>query len=295
MKTIHPIGLLFLVVIFSCAHKRVSDVTSRKSEYPIKINLTDAMSIPKDIKLSDIADSIVYIPLKDKPVGTILGYKYFENDIFIHVGGTDQGFLHFDGAGNFLNRIGTMGRGPEEYTGGSSFSVIDNPKRFYILCNFNPRRLLEFDFQGDFLSNVLSANHSVGTFEAISSDRFLFLAGGDTSFHYLGDLNDRNKKSLSVIVHPLLSNPEHKDLTYLEYTGARSGAYFKKLPLFWDALSMDTIFSISNDSIYPKYILEKGTEGAPFEILYSRKTMRPEPGLLLNAGITFYLLVLPKL
>lgn len=279
MKTrLFTLSIFVILTSISCTNKANPANIKQQPEFPKKIDLLNAMDNPKDIKLSDIADSIVYIPLeyvKDNPVGYIGDFKYFSENIFIHVYGSEQKFLRFDGKGKFLNKIGTMGRGPGEYPGGSSFSVIDNPDRLYILCNFVPRNVLEFDYKGNLLTKVLTANPSVGSFEAISSDRFLFLARSDTSFHDLADLNDRNNKSLYVVAHPLLSNPKHKDLTYLEYPGARSGTYYNRLPLFWDEFSMDTIYSIKNDSIYSKYILDKGNEGAPFEKLYSRNTMRP--------------------
>jgi hypothetical protein len=275
MKTNLLISLTILIVFSSCNTKRKSDVIYQQPSFPIKIDLIKAMANPKDIKLSDIADSIVYIPLeyvKDNPVGYIGNYKYFSDNIFIHIYGSEQKFLRFSGKGKFLNKIGTMGRGPGEFPGGSSFSASDNPERFYILCNFVPRRLLEFDFNGNYLSNVLTANPPVGSFEAISNERFLFLGRSDTSFRYLAVLGDRNNNPLDFVPHPLLSNPKLKELTQFDYAGARSGVYFNKKPLFWDELSVDTIYAASDDSIYTKYILDKGHEGAPFEKAYAQKT-----------------------
>jgi hypothetical protein len=282
MKRKLSIILIILVIFSSCSNKRKSEIILQQPDFPIKIDLVKAIDNPKDIKLSDIADSIAYIPLeyvKDNPVGVILDFKYFSNNIFIEVGGSDGGFLRFDGKGKFLNKVGTKGRGPGEYPPGSSFSVIDNPERFYILCNFVPRRLLEFDYNGNLLTEVLTANPSVGKFEAISSDRFLFLASSDTSFHYMACLKDRNNKSLMMVSHPFLSNPESKNSKQLLYGGAISGLYYNRWPLFYDQFSVDTIYSIKNDSIYSKYIIDKGTEGAPFEKLYYH-SVPPDPSVL---------------
>lgn len=276
MKTsLLSLSIFVFLTSISCINKTKPVNITQQPEFPIKIDLLKSMENPLEINLSELADSIAYIPLeyvKDNPVGVIIDYNYFSNNIFIHIGGPEQRFLRFDGNGKFLNKIGTMGRGPAEFTGGSSFSVIDNPERFYILCNFVPRRLLEFDFNGNFLADVLTANPPVGSFEAISHERFLFLARGDTSYRYLAVLGDRNNNSLDFVPHPLLSNPKIKELTQFDYTGARSGIYFNNKPFFWDELSMDTIYAVSNDSIYAKYILDKGNEGAPFEKTYAQKT-----------------------
>lgn len=275
MKTNKAISIIFLILTCACHSKRNKNNTPQQPDLPIKINLIEAMAKPKDIKLSDIADSIEYIPLEymeDNPVGVISGFKYFPNNIFIHVGGSDGGFLRFDGKGKFLNKIGTIGRGPGEYMSGSRFSVIDNPERFYILCNFVPRNLLEYDYNGNFWGTVLTANPSDGDFEAVSSQRFLFLASNirraDTSIHYMACLKDRSNKSVTNIDHPFFSNRDLNNLGQFSYGGAGSGAYFDKWPLFYDENSMDTIYSIKNDSLYPKYILDKGSEGAPLDKLY---------------------------
>lgn len=272
MKTKLLISLITLAYFSSCQQKGKNDFVTQKTEFPLKINLIEAIANPKEIKLSEIADSIAYIPLeyvKDNPVGTIVDFKYFSNNIFLHVGGSDGGFLRFDSNGKFLNEIGTRGRGPGEYAHGSFFSVIDNPERFYILCNFVPRKLLEFDYNGKLLTEVMTANSSVGKFEAISSNRFLFFSGIDTSFHYMANLHDRGNKSLKTINYPFLLNPDFKKIERFRYGGVLSGSYFDGFPLFSDLNSMDTIYSIINDSIYSRYIIDKGPEGAPSEKLYS--------------------------
>lgn len=258
--------------ISACQQKEKSVIVTLKTEHPLKINLIEAIANPKDIKLSEIADSIAYIPLeyvKENPVGVILDFKYFSDNIFIHVGGPDGGFLRFDGKGKFLNEIGTKGRGPGEYPNGSFFSVIDNPERFYIQCNFVPRKLLEYDYNGKFLTEIMTADPSVGKFEAISTDRFLFFSSSDTSLHYMASLNDRGNKSLSKINYPFLLKTELKKMEQFRYGGVLSGPYFDGFPLFSDLNSMDTLFSVINDSIYSRYIIDKGSEGAPFEKLYS--------------------------
>lgn len=275
MKTKLSLGLAIMMIISSCGIKN-KELATQLPDFPIKIDLVAAISNPKNIKLSEIADSIKYIPLEyvnDHPVGAILDFKYFQDNIFIHVGGNDGGFLRFDGNGNFLNEIGKIGRGPGEYTFGSKFSVIENPERFYIKCNFNPHNLLEYDFRGNFITKVFTANPTDGDFEAISPDRFLFLANSiqriDTSAHYMACLTDRNNTPLMMIDHPFFSDPKNESLDRFFYGGAGSGVYYNNVPLFFDKNSLDIIFSIQNDSIYPKYILDKGNEGAPFEKLYS--------------------------
>ncbi len=65
--------------------------------------------------LSDIASDIKYIPLDNSiPVNRFIDIAFGSNDIIIS--SADIGLLRYDLAGKLLNRIGSIGRGPSEYT-----------------------------------------------------------------------------------------------------------------------------------------------------------------------------------
>jgi hypothetical protein len=53
-----------------------------------------------EIKLSEIADDVIYIPLDNSyPIGIYYGYRFVGNSIYISV--KDLGILEFDRHGNF--------------------------------------------------------------------------------------------------------------------------------------------------------------------------------------------------
>jgi hypothetical protein len=85
-----------------------------------------------EIKLSEIADDVIYIPLDNSyPIGIYYGYRFVGNSIYISV--KDLGILEFDRHGNFIRKIGSSGRGPGEYHYCMYFDVDSNSKSVYIL------------------------------------------------------------------------------------------------------------------------------------------------------------------
>jgi hypothetical protein len=269
-------GIILFLICYSCNNKKQVQVKVPPATFPIEIKITEAIANHKDIKLSEIADSVVYIPLettKINPVGYIADFDYAHENIFIQTSST-TGILRFNGDGKFQNFIGKQGRGPGEYMPGSTFSVIDNPLRVYILSNFT-KSLLEFDYNGNFSGQVLSANKHQGDFYAISSDRFLFCLGISgmpvllSKEDHLVTLMDKNYTTLGFVDNPLVNNPKLESISKIALGSASVSSFFDGFPLFHNDNTMDTIYSIRNDSIYPRYIINKGTEDIPpLEITY---------------------------
>lgn len=84
------------------------------------------------ITLSEIADDITYIPLDNSyPLGRIYNIKFINNTIYFC--SKDLGVLAFDRKEKSLWKIGSVGRGPGEYTYFSDFTVDDKTETIYIL------------------------------------------------------------------------------------------------------------------------------------------------------------------
>lgn len=252
------------IFLFSCS---ASDETGREDNIPVKINVSEALLYQKDITLSDIADSIAYIrlePVKDRPIKYIYYFAFFHNDIFIN-GGTKTGVLHYDGKGKFINTIASAGSGKGQYLPGSDFSINSSSRRIYVLTKFSPRKIMVYDYSGYLFNEFRVTVSAYGGFEAISDNRFLFLAGssnlGSGYEEYMACIKDREDHTLTKIAHPLPASGELNRVKNIDYQGVISGKYFEGAPIFYDGNSMDTIYSVKNDSIYPRYIIIK--EGMP--------------------------------
>ena len=86
----------------------------------------------KAIKLSEIADDISYIILDDSvPIGFInSNIRCISNSIFFSV--LDVGILEYNRKGEFKKKIGSIGRGPGEYTSYVDFTVDEKSGTVYI-------------------------------------------------------------------------------------------------------------------------------------------------------------------
>lgn len=85
------------------------------------------------ITLSEIADYITYIPLDNSnPFSLIYGPKYFINNT-IYLSALNSGVIAFDRKGQYLRRIGSIGRGPGEYIYYYQFTVDDKSETVYVL------------------------------------------------------------------------------------------------------------------------------------------------------------------
>lgn len=246
----------------------------RENTYPLKINLAEAFINEKILNLSDIADSISYIklePVKDKPVRSIYYFAFFSGNIFID-GGRKTGVLHYDSKGKFLNTISKAGSGYGQYLPGSDFSITDNSRRIYVLTKFAPRKIMIYDYSGYLLNEFRISVSSFGGFEAISDNRFLFLTGPmeqeSGKEEYMARLTDRNDHIISEIErsHPPSDSGRNNSLNY---NGLVSGKYFAGAPLFYDGNSMDTIYSVKNDSIYPRYAIVMGKRAVSRQLNFS--------------------------
>lgn len=105
--------------------------------------------INKEIKLSDIADSVIYVSFDTTVI--FRGIRHCEYmDSFILISTGDE-LLKYDNSGNYIQTIGSSGPGPEEYTRCLQFTVDREGKRIFILCN---PEVIVYSLDGSFLNRI---------------------------------------------------------------------------------------------------------------------------------------------
>lgn len=118
----------YLIIIISVAMAFSSYGQKMK---PITLNLAKAITEKtEEMMLSEIATDVRYIPIETREdclFGKGFDIRYMEDGIFAVSG---ESYFRFDKDGKFLNKIGSKGQGPEEYTMGL-FYFID-PVRKYV-------------------------------------------------------------------------------------------------------------------------------------------------------------------
>ena len=122
---------LFLIcslLLFSCIGKQEKKEI-KKSEYTLELPVIKIQPPPKNLKpifLSEIADSIHYVALETNK-NCLLSYAYGNiiNSGFIFF---QTPILYFSSEGKFINKIGSIGGGPEEYlpTAGTIVENLNN-------------------------------------------------------------------------------------------------------------------------------------------------------------------------
>jgi hypothetical protein len=124
------------------------------------INLDPKSRSAGDLKLSDIAESIEYIPLETTnksligPVTNPQHYVISDNYILIYCPLSAQIYL-FNRKGKFMALVGREGQGPGEYLKNTvSLLSVDEINKTVAIYTSHPQRLLYFNLAGKFIKSV---------------------------------------------------------------------------------------------------------------------------------------------
>jgi len=242
------IGILSLWIINSCQ-------PSDQGLY-----LFDPESInEQEVRLSEIADDINYIPLENNtPIGLIYDNIEFVNDkIYLSV--RDVGILAFNMEGKLIRKIGSIGRGPVEYTFYFLFTVDEKNENVYV---FDSGQIIKVyskigRYVRHFSINELGHAEKMKYF---NSNLFVLQASQfnntENEWVFLDTLGNVVKKQFRK--HPQFST--NWSSTYPIYKFNNSITYYN--------IFGDTVYSISPDLIeIPKLTINKGEFRLPKENL----------------------------
>lgn len=207
--------------------------------------LIDTMNI---IKLETTENSLLY------DIGHI---EYVDDKYFVY----SRNLVRvFDMQGHFLFNLSQKGEGPNEYF---SLHNITSDSKCIFLYDFNASRILCFDFEGNYLSDIklncdIDQVHPAKVFY-LNENTFL------TYNSYAGD-------EMGVPVLSLWNNTLDKQ----KYIGGRTlqsglrfadGCYVSedKRILYWEP-AKDTLFQVINNILSPLYKIDFGKHAMPGEI-----------------------------
>jgi len=177
MKNI-SVYFCILLLLVSCGRKE-----NNQSDIPV-IDIAAAMSGLSEVKLSDIAEEIEYIPLEtteNSLIGTSPSIKVLKD--YILVSSRPQPLMLFDRHnGRFIRTIGSIGNGPGEYGGGTAFQVDEQKGCIYINGNSG---FLVYDLSGAYLGDI-KLNLGSSLLMSLSSSSFFFFNGDEIFAHHKG-------------------------------------------------------------------------------------------------------------
>lgn len=233
-------------------------------------------------KLSDIADSIKFIPLEKRESSLLSrvirvevdGENIIVNSVF---GQTDSYYFRYNMDGSFLNIIGKVGRGPGEYSH-SDFSIDYEKKRIVVLRWYSGRDFISYSYDGEYLGRLpISPVNNAYRFSCLTGGRITVYRYSSTlqwpidTNTTLFDLYDSTGRLTSSIPSPLVhltSRPDPPKRLETPTGSYYSGIYRYCDEAFLYSMWEDTIYVTSGDSIRPAFILSKDKYLAPPEIKY---------------------------
>jgi hypothetical protein len=237
--------LLFLVLItFSCG-------SSDSNLYEID---------PRDwvenkITLSDIADDIKYYPLDNSILFT--NFEYVITPKFLYISAKGIGILKFDREGRLITKIGSRGRGPDEFWYGMDFTVDEKSGNVFVL---DPSKVKVYSQSGIFLRDILLKQYLGGfrgsEIEIYNSLLFFpdYLPTGDSKYSWV---------FLDTLGN-LVAKKENSVPSFQANTVPRGSIYIFENKLFIFNYINDTIFSISPDLSYQgTYLFAQGDHRWP--------------------------------
>ena len=145
--------LIGVFVLLGCSSNKKQEPIS-KSGIPV-INLSEDVSTVPSLLLSEAAEKLEIVPLEmtdESVLSDITEMQVTDHNIWIDHG-REFYIYRFSRSGKFLNKIGSIGQGPGEYTTYSTFLVDEDKKEVYIIANTNG--VLAYDFEGNFKRKIV--------------------------------------------------------------------------------------------------------------------------------------------
>ena len=157
--------LIGVFVLLGCSSNKKQEPIS-KSGIPV-INLSEDVSTVPSLLLSEAAEKLEIVPLEmtdESVLSDITEMQVTDHNIWIDHG-REFYIYRFSRTGKFLNKIGSIGQGPGEYTTYSTFLVDEDKKEVYIFSTNNG--VLVYDFEGGFKKQISDFQTMVGMFSSI--------------------------------------------------------------------------------------------------------------------------------
>lgn len=261
MKIIkQPLTLFF----FYCS------INSLVAQEPIIVDIKSGIENRKEVYVSAITDNIQYLPLEttnDNLISYIHTIKITSEFIFVRTF-NPIALYRFARNGKFLNKIGTLGRGPNEYSYMAGFGVNEQENEVYLYA-LEPSRILVYNFDGVFKGKLTwQPNEEPDNFsdcacdiEFLSDNNFIIMNSngrGNTPFNY--KIFSKKNTLITKAIQPLQFQMRGAFGTANEFS------YFKINDNLFvkENLLNDTLYLVSPTlEFIPQYIFKAGKYSCP--------------------------------
>jgi len=267
---------LLLLLLFSCGNgvsnvqtnKIKNDTTSYsyKKDGILYLDLKSAKDKKVDINLSDICDSVIYIPLETKKNCLFTRLNQIEIDnqsVFIQSGWS---LFRFDISGKFLNQYGKTGRGPGEYVCGG-FCLDKKNKIVYPSTIYRNKRY-KYTYGGEFLKSFPKESNTYACYQTYyNPQKNTFV---NTSMYYIFSRKECGVDGNQILISEVDKLGDFENIIYSRYFTSEtfnirdkcSSVYpISNMYIYNDSrimvseMSNDTLFEYKKNKLHPKVIL----------------------------------------
>jgi len=245
------------------------NVAEEKSavQYPIHIPFEEGMEVEREVKLSEIADSVTYIRLETTDNGLV---KYFKASLMrrtskYYIFGEMQNVIQFTRDGKFVRNIGRRGQGPGEYNYIRQVDVDEKTGKVYIYSN---RRIHVYDLEtGKYLQTIKPGHPE--TLSILMQNDSTIIGYVDNSYG-----QQKTKAYISNLNGEILHEYTRHDLFEV-----KGGAYMVGGPqdfflsqykgmINLKEYENDTVYTVTPEGLQKRYIIDTGKYGIKLEHTY---------------------------
>jgi len=266
---ISPLPFFLITIFLLSACSSTSNKKSKEKSYQyasmqdgiLHLDIDKARKDSAILNLSQICDSLIYIPLETKKE-CLLSNRLRRlcidgDDIFMQV---RVSAYHFKTSGKFVCQLGKKGRGPGEYTC-TGLTVNPDKKRVYAYANFK-HNVFEYDYDGNLISDKIKLssgkdilyNPYTKSMFYTSLYNFSLEMSKDTEYNVLSEYDLEGE---------LKSNIKSKYFPNQFFLGNKGGnifingasTYLTDNALCFQEVSSDTVFRKTVDAIKPYIVL----------------------------------------
>lgn len=246
-----------LVIYFTSCRTQTKSPVEVAEVFPV-FRFEEMLKTRKSIKLSEIASDIKYVKLeltKESSICANPGVLLSNNFIFINC----NNLLQFSRDGEFLRRIGSLGKGPKEYLSVSNISVNEEIEYIYIHA---VNKILIYTFQGKFIKEIhIPVNYA----KSCAIDTSYFIA-----WSHVGEGNEENVFAVLDKNGKIVSKVKNhfkwpaRDLNTRIGWSDYNEFYTLGNKLFFKDMYTDTIYTVSEQKkITPVFFLDLGKYKIP--------------------------------
>lgn len=245
--------LRWTILLFTASGIGFHSCSTKHAENIRVIDIVGNLNNTEDIKLSDIADEVSYIPLETKAECLLTeGYNIISSSEFFFISDGDKPLFVFDLEGRFVRKIGSIGNGPGEFSECIQFH-LDEQKREVYIFNQN-REFCRYTWEGDYLGTTKLPYRSF-LYYGLNQKEFLF-------YHIIQNNRD------SLYFRMYLTDNEFNFKGAFSQEKEFEPAYGSFGAKVWDYQDQnliqielcDTIYRIDGSNLVPGFFLDFGKE-----------------------------------